>query len=112
MNDDNLNDRFDEYEKIAVEKCGHSEYEGEQRLIRRRKRQYDESDSAEDIHLQPREQFRTTAYLAIIDQLATTLDDRLKAYEKVEKRFGFMSHITTMEKRTSKVCFKFGEDLP
>ena len=28
-----LRDRFDEYEKIAVEKCGHSEYEGEQRRI-------------------------------------------------------------------------------
>lgn len=92
-----LRDRFDEYEKIAVEKCGHSEYEGEQRRIRRRKRQYDESDSAEDAHLQPREQFRAMAYLPIIDQLATALDDRLKAYEKLGKRFGFMSHITTME---------------
>jgi len=92
-----LRERFDDFEHIAIDKCGHSEYEDDRRRVRRRKRHHDEVDSADDTQLPPRERFRTTSYIPIIDQLTTSLGDRLKAYGTLRQRFSFFSEITTMQ---------------
>ncbi|XP_076028442.1 uncharacterized protein LOC143017537 [Oratosquilla oratoria] len=90
-------DRFDDYEQIAVQKCGHNEYKDDRGRVQRRKRHHDEADSAEDTKLSPRERFRTTSYIPIIDQLILSLRDRLKSYETLQQRFASLPHIMAMQ---------------
>jgi len=94
---EDLRERFDDFEQIAIGKCGHNEYEGDRRRVQRRTRHHDEVDSADDTQLSPRERFRTTSYILIIDQLTTSLGDRANAYGTLRQRFALLSEITTIQ---------------
>ncbi|XP_076065259.1 uncharacterized protein LOC143039271 [Oratosquilla oratoria] len=92
--------RFDDYEQIAVQKCGYNEYKDDRGCVRRRKRHHDEADSAEHKAVTQGE-FRTTSCIPINDQLILSHRDRLKSNETLQQRFAFLSDIMT--RRTDKL---------
>ena len=85
----NLRGRFDYFEEKASLKCMQS-YRKQRHP--KRKRQADEG-SREAVSLSEKELFRTTVFLTIIDHLSSDLTYRMKAYEGVSLKFGFLTKV-------------------
>lgn len=49
-----------------------------------------------DVQLSPREKFRIESFIPVIDQLSTSLTQRISAYDIIFKRFGFINHLEEM----------------
>ncbi|KAE9521910.1 hypothetical protein AGLY_017717 [Aphis glycines] len=56
-----------------------------------------ENRNQETIRLSQREKFRSENFLPVIDQLYTSLTDRIKAYDIICKRFGFFRKLGNIE---------------
>ena len=93
---EDLRPRFDEFEHRGVEKCGHSCYKVDQQRVRMRKRHHDELGMVEDAQLTPRNKFMVSTYFPIVDELCAALKQRLKAYNVLRGRFGFLSDMLSL----------------
>lgn len=56
-----------------------------------------ESRNQETIQLSQKEKFLSEIFLPVIDQLSTSLTDRIKAYDLICERFGFFCKLGNME---------------
>ena len=85
----NLRGRFDYFVEKGSLKCMQSYRKQRQP---KRKRQADEG-SGETVSLSENDFFRTTVFLTIIDHLSSDLIYRMKAYEGVSLKFGFLTKV-------------------
>jgi hypothetical protein len=95
---EDLRSKFSDYEKAAIERCDNNVYRAETRRKRRRKQNINDSSSSADAieMLSPSENFRINTFNVIINKLRMSLCQRTKAYEEMEKRFGFLSQYRRM----------------
>lgn len=93
-----LREKFNDYEKKGVERCGHSEYADASRRTRKRNRRIFQGDegAAEDTVLQGGVKFRVEVFFAIIDHVCAALKQRIAGYKTVSERFGFLSQLSSM----------------
>lgn len=91
-------DCFDEYQRQGIEKTGTSNYVlSHTRRVRRNVRLNPlDYGHAPEASLTPAEHFRTVSYLPVIDQLTTSLEHRISAYDTVQSRFAFLSRLDTL----------------
>jgi hypothetical protein len=95
-------DRFDSYEVAGKKLSATQEYRSE-RIRRANVRRQPFESSLSDTQLTPRDKFRTEAFLAAIDSMLAALDQRIKAYEEVCERFGFLRNLGTLCKTAAGV---------
>ena len=92
-----LRERFDEFEERAIVRCNNSEYQSSVKRIQRRNKRLDYDSglksNSNEITLSPRDNFKVKTYLPILDQLVSSLDKRVDAYQLLSKRFNFLAHI-------------------
>lgn len=81
---------YEDKAKLLVED---SSYRAEHARARKRRRLFNEVDS--EVQLSPRERFRTSTYLPILDSLLTELVRRTEVYSKLKHRFGFLFTLLT-----------------
>ena len=84
--------------------------------VRRRNRRYDDSDADTEIHLQPRDKFRTDTFIVIIDSLAAALSKRKEAYAELADLFAFLRKIESLpdaeiRQSASKLVSHYNSDL-
>ena len=88
---------FDEYKEAAKKMSGKTDYP-EIRIRSQNVRLTPlESRNQETTQLSQTENFRSDNFLPVIDQLYTSLTDRIKAYDIIYKRFGFFSKLGIIE---------------
>ena len=72
-------------------------YKGDTQRKKQRSVKLSRSDSnSEDTVFLGREKFRITVFLPMVDQLLTALQKRLKAYDVVSGKFGFLSKMPSV----------------
>lgn len=90
---------FDKYEE-AAKKISHTD-EYVQSLTRTRTKNVRlnplDYGKAQDANLSPKEKYKVSAFIPVVDQLSVSLTERLHAYEAVRSRFGFLNHIEKMD---------------
>ncbi|CAM1319945.1 Uncharacterised protein r2_g2830 [Pycnogonum litorale] len=84
---------FYSYEERAKFMMEGSSYRADHQRTRKRKRLFDEVDS--EVELTPREKFRTSTFLPILDSLLTELVRRMEVYSKLKHQFGFLFTLHT-----------------
>ncbi|XP_050063061.1 zinc finger MYM-type protein 1-like [Aphis gossypii] len=88
---------FDDYEETAKKMSGKTDYP-EIRIRSQNVRLTPlENRNQETTQLSQREKFRSENFLPVIDQLYTSLTDRIKAYDIICKRFGFFRKLGNIE---------------
>ena len=101
-----LQEKFNDYEKKGVEMCGHSEYTDASRRTHKRNRRIFQGDegAAEDTILQGGIKFRVEVFFAIIDHVCAALKQRIVGYKTVSERFGFFSQLSSICDEDVKAC--------
>jgi len=93
-------DCFDGYEKQGSDVSGTSEYARSHNRARCRRRNVRltplDYGQTPEVELSPSDRFRTQSFLPVIDQLHQALTQRIKAYDTVSQRFGFLGKLNTM----------------
>lgn len=84
---------FTSYEDKAKLMVEDSTYRAEHARARKTKRLFNEMDS--EVQLSPRDSFRTSTYLPILDSLLTELVRRTEVYSNLTHRFGFLFTLLT-----------------
>ena len=93
----NLTSQFEEYEEKAKMMLPNTEYTDESKRTKKRSRRMAFFDSeAEEMEFQGSLKFKVETYLPVIDSLASNLEKRLTAYDKINENFGFLVNIQTM----------------
>ncbi|CAI6371985.1 unnamed protein product [Macrosiphum euphorbiae] len=88
---------FDKYEE-AAKKISHTDQYIQSRTRTRNVRLNPlDYGKAQDANLSPKEKYKVSAFIPVIDQLCVSLTERLYAYEAVRSRFGFLNHIEKMD---------------
>lgn len=88
---------FDKYEE-AAKKISHNDQYLQSRTRARNVRLNPlDYGKAQDANLSPKEKYKVSAFIPVIDQLCVSLTERLYAYEAVRSRFGFLNHIEKMD---------------
>ena len=84
---------FDKYEDAARKTS--STYEYTETRPRSRNVRLNPLDYAKfsETQLSPKEQFRVESFIPVVDQLSASLSDRIRAYDVVSDRFGFLNHL-------------------
>ncbi|KAG5895377.1 hypothetical protein JTB14_029600 [Gonioctena quinquepunctata] len=52
---------------------------------------------AQNANLSPKEKFKESDFIQVIDQLRVSLTERLHAFDAVRSRFGFLNHLEEMD---------------
>jgi hypothetical protein len=86
---------FHVFEARGIARCGNDQFKDSQQRVRARNRRFDDGN-AEDTVLSARDVFRTQGVLSIIDHLQSSLHKRIAAYNGVNRKFGFLSKLTTI----------------
>ena len=84
---------FTSYEDKAKLMVEDSSYREEHGRARKKKRLFNEVDS--EVELSPRERFRTSTFIPILDSLLMELVRRREVYSKLKHRFGFLFTLLT-----------------
>ena len=70
------------------------------------------------VELTPGEKFRTEAFLTVIDQLRTSLKERITAYQEIYERFGLFaelrdteSEIESLKRNAKNLVYTYPNDL-
>jgi len=88
---------FDKYEE-AAKKISHTDQYVQSRTRTRNVRLNPlDYGKAQDANLSPKEKYKLSAFIPVVDQLCVSLTERLHAYEAVRSRFGFLNHIEKMD---------------
>ena len=92
-----LHDNFDVFEAEAkkMSPTVSTLYKGDTQRTITRKKQVDESTTAEVV-LTSRDKFRVTVFKAIMDRLNTELKTRYESYETINNTFGFLNKMATL----------------
>ncbi|CAM1329396.1 Uncharacterised protein r2_g3859 [Pycnogonum litorale] len=86
-------------------------YRADNQRARKRKRLFDEVDS--EVELTPREKFRTSTFLPILDSLLTELVRRMEVYSKLKHQFDFLFTLhTSSETELCESAHKFQAHYP
>ena len=88
----NGRDQFDKYENNAKDRLPGVVYRCAAKRVRIRKQQSNDGDAPEH-HFSPRDKFRFTAFLPIVDALSTNLQVRARVYKKVASQFNFITQL-------------------
>ena len=81
--------KFEEFVEVGKELSGSSEFPEKRRKYCRRTAN---DQSAQGVTMSNSEEFRISTFLVIIDSLVLDLDNRIKAYSKVDELFSFLRH--------------------
>lgn len=89
---ENLRNNFNHYESLGKDRSGLEEYSDKSKRVRRTNTRLNPLDypNQEEIILRGSENFRIKCFLPVIDQLTTSLHDRISAYEEIGNHFGFL----------------------
>ena len=88
---------FEEKEKIKIGFENESVYKGDTQRKKQRSVKLSRSDgNSEDTVFSGRKNFRITVFLPMIFHLLTALQKRLKAYDVVSGKFGFLSKMPSV----------------
>ncbi|CAM1297492.1 Uncharacterised protein r2_g681 [Pycnogonum litorale] len=88
-----------------------SSYRADHQRACKRKRIFDEVDS--EVELTPREKFRTSTFLPILDSLLTELVRRMEVYSKLKHQYGFLFTLhTSFETELRESARKFQAHYP
>lgn len=98
-------DEFLDYENLGKQKSGNDVYV---RSLKRKRR--------EEVELSDSEHVRIESFLPIIDQLVSSLSERISAYGEIDSLFGFLRNLdklssSEINKYASKVVELYAEDL-
>lgn len=99
-----VRDQFNEFEKKAMNCLPGTEYRQHAKRQSIRKKQPDDG-SAPEHDFSPREKFRVTAFLPIVDALCTNLERRAGVYKSVATDFEFVTQLD-MPKHERDICVK------
>ncbi|XP_068994056.1 zinc finger MYM-type protein 1-like [Neodiprion pinetum] len=90
---------FDKYEEAAKKISQTDEYVQSRTRTRTRNVRLNPLNygKAQDANLSPKEKYKVSAFIPVVDQLCVSLTERLHAYETVRSRFGFLNHIDKMD---------------
>ncbi|CAH0563685.1 unnamed protein product [Brassicogethes aeneus] len=90
-------DEFDRYEEAAKGISSTDQYV--QSRSRTRNVRLDPVDymKAQDANLSPKDKFKVSGFIPVIDQLCVSLTERLHAYDDVRLKFGFLNHLEEMD---------------
>jgi hypothetical protein len=89
-------DRFDSFEKKAMETSCQLKYEMD--ITRKKKRKLPADESREnEVELTGRESFKVNTFFVILDCLLTELERRGQAYSEFVSRFQSLTHIVTLD---------------
>ena len=91
VRNDEAFENFEEIAKLLVEDYS---YRAQQQRPRKRKRYFEETDK--EVVMSPRQKFKSDTLFSILDSLATELMIRKEVYCKLQIKFGFLFHITTL----------------
>ncbi|XP_041366776.1 zinc finger MYM-type protein 1-like [Gigantopelta aegis] len=114
-----LRPTFEDTEQKAKELTNSAEYRQDTQRVRKRNRKYDHEfglSSEEEKTETAANKFRVGTFLVIIDSLISALKKRLKAYEEISNKFGFLRNLGSMsEEQRSKLAMalinKYPNDL-
>lgn len=91
-----MRDQYDSYEERGKKYTKEVIYKKDQERKKQRKRQFDEGDGCE-VKLDGKNDFRINVFIKILDSLNQELEHRVQVYSEIEKVFGFLSNIQTMD---------------
>ena len=112
-----MRDRFDEIETTAKSYVEIKEYREATKRIKRRKRFFGESSTADAAaELSARDQFRVQVFYCILDCLVAELRKRMSAYSAIHGLFGFLTEFESitsddLRKRAAHLVESYPEDL-
>ena len=91
MRNDEAFENFEEMAKLLVENYS---YRSEYQRQRKRKRYFEETDK--EVVMSLRQKFKSETLFPILDSLTTELMKRKEVDCKLQNKFGFLFHITTL----------------
>ena len=111
-----MREKFDTIELKSKDKLPGIDYKSATKRKPKKKRQFDESQSADDDELLlPRDKFRMKSFIPIIDALETNLKKRAVAYEEIANTFSFLIDFYASElsitERVNVLLNKYPDDV-
>ena len=95
---ESIRENFENYETVGKEKSDSQVYELNQKRTRRQNLRLNPLDYGKEKNTEftDFQKFRVECYLPVIDQIITSLTQRIAAYEKVENYFGFLRKLDNL----------------
>ena len=91
-----LRAQFQNFEERSQILSGFYHYIEEISRKKRRKVGLDSEGESEETSLDPSSRFEVDSYLTIIDQILSSMKTRLKAYDRLQTNFSFLTELNTM----------------
>ena len=93
-----IRNEFDRFEKLAQVILPEGEYKQVKSRKRKRKRQDNDGNASDALNeMSPRDVFRTTVFIHIVDTLQAEMKKRAKVYDEVSSRFSFLINLQLPE---------------
>jgi hypothetical protein len=108
---DDLRNRFDDIEQMAINISGTSEYLSVTARHRKRTRRFDDGQAADTV-LQGKDKFRIQTFTVIIDQLVCSLKRRIDAYTEVREVFKVVTDFNEIDADQNRGNMQFQWQIP
>ncbi|CAH0554065.1 unnamed protein product [Brassicogethes aeneus] len=90
-------DEFDKYEEAAKGIPSTDQYVQSRTSTRNVRLDPLDYMKAQDANLSPKDKFKVSGFIPVMDQLCDSLTERLHAYDDVRSKFGFLNHLEEMD---------------
>ncbi|XP_060854953.1 uncharacterized protein LOC132932593 [Metopolophium dirhodum] len=96
VHDIRCDDMFNDYKTRAIEKCGISSLNTNNKREKKRKRFFDEGNGEEQVFDDEYENFKVNTYFMILDQIKSDLEKIKIAYDNLTSKYNFFYHLSEL----------------